>query len=301
MKQLAWGILATGLVSTTVMAQSAVPDSDRTDRFLSTITAQAPAGTVPVAPAAPEPPASSPVTVTVGADFPTLYFFRGLRQEADSALTFQPFVDVGITASDTVSFNVGTWNSLHSGSNSDAYDNAWYESDIYGSATFTAGKWKPGLLFTAYTSPANAYDTVSELAGVLAYDDSASAVPISPKVTVAFELSDATADGGANKGIYLELGGKPSFTAGPVTIGVPLKVGLSLKDYYEDPLTGEDNTFGYFDVGLSAGVPLSFLHGGSWEAHGGVDFYTLGDGLPKLLNADKTERVVGSIGFSVAF
>jgi hypothetical protein len=48
-------------------------------------------------------------------------------------------------------------------------------------------------------------------------------------------------------------------------------------------------------------VPLSFLHGGSWEAHGGVDFYTLGDGLPKLLNADKTERVVGSIGFSVAF
>jgi hypothetical protein len=277
MKQLAWGILATGLVSTTAMAQSATP-------------------------AAAQPPAASPVTVTVGADFPTLYFFRGLRQEADSALTFQPFVDVGVAASNRVSFNVGTWNSLHSGSNSDAYDNAWYESDIYGSATFTAGKWKPGLLFTAYTSPANAYNTVSELAGVLAYDDSASAVPISPKVVVAFELSDAQADGGANKGVYLELGAKPSFKAGShVTIGVPLKVGLSLKDYYEDPLTGEDNTFGYFDVGLSAGVPLSFLRGGSWEAHGGVDVYTLGDGLPKLLNADKTERVVGSIGFSVAF
>jgi hypothetical protein len=299
MKHLAWGILATGFVSTTVMAQGVAPDRDRLDRLTATTVAQAPAGT---APAAVDPPAASPVTVTVGADAPTLYVFRGLRQEADSAFTFQPFVDVGFAASDTVSVNVGTWNSLHSGSNGDAFDNAWYESDIYASATLTAGKWKPGALFTAYTSPANAYDTVSELAGVLAYDDSASAVPFSPKVVVAFELSDATADAGANKGIYLELGAKPSFQAGShVTIGVPLKVGLSLKDYYEDPLTGEDGTFGYFDIGLSAGVPLSFMHNGSWEAHGGVDVYTLGDGLPRLLNDDSRTRVVGSLGFSVAF
>jgi hypothetical protein len=297
MKQLAWGILATGFVSTTVMAQGVAPDRDRVDRLAATRVAQAPA-----APAAAEEPAAPPVTVTVGADAPTLYLFRGLRQEADSAFTFQPFVDVGFAASDAVSVNVGTWNSLHSGSNSDAFDNAWYESDLYASATVTTGKWKPGVLFTAYTSPADAYDTVSELAGVLAYDDSASAVPFSPKVVVAFELSDASADGGANKGVYLELGARPSFAAGHgVTIGVPLKVGLSLKDYYENPVTGDDGTFGYFDIGLSAGVPLSFLHNGSWEAHGGVDVYTLGDGLPRLLNDDARTRVVGSLGLSVSF
>jgi len=53
---------------------------------------------------------------------------------------------------------------------------------------------------------------------------------------------------------------------------VPIKLGLSLHDYYE--LSGDDNPFGYIDGGLLLTVPLS---GGKWNVHGGVDFFGLGD------------------------
>jgi hypothetical protein len=268
MRLIAWGTLA-GMVMT------------------STAWAQQPAAAAPSGPQ---------VAVTAGVDFPTLYFFRGIRQEGDADLTAQPWVDVAISGRSPVSVNVGTWNSLHSGSNKVAGDgNAWYESDLYGQVTFAAGKFKPALLYTAYTSPADVYDTVSELAGVLTYDDSAMPLPLSPKVILAFELSDAQADGGAHKGVYLEAGVKPSFKAAEkLTIGVPLKVGLSLKDYYEGP--DGDSKFGYFDIGVSASVPVS----DRLEVHGGVDLYTFGDTL-KLANLDKRSRAVGSIGLGLTF
>ena len=89
--------------------------------------------------AAPQAPAPKKVTVTAGADFPTLYIFRGIIQEYDANFTMQPFVDVGVAASPTATVNFGSWNSINSGtsgSDNDALDGAWYESDIYGSVTF---------------------------------------------------------------------------------------------------------------------------------------------------------------------
>ena len=62
------------------------------------------------------------------------------------------------------------------------------------------------LLYTSVHQPCRQLHTVHELAGVVAFDDSASAFPVSPKAVLAFELSDGQADGGANKGVYLELG-----------------------------------------------------------------------------------------------
>ena len=57
---------------------------------------------------------------------------------------------------------------------------------------------------------------------------------------------------------------------------VPAKVGLSLKDYYE--LNGVDHTFGFFDVGGLATIPLGLPAGaGAWNLHGGVDVIAMGD------------------------
>ena len=53
---------------------------------------------------APDPPAPKPVTLTVGADFPTAYMFRGIFQE-DKGFIMQPFVDVGIAAAPGVTIN----------------------------------------------------------------------------------------------------------------------------------------------------------------------------------------------------
>jgi hypothetical protein len=245
-------------------------------------------------PAAP----SKPYTLTAGADFPTAYLFRGIFQE-DEGFIMQPFVDFGFDVAEGVTINAGSWNSIHSGpTGSDPFDNAWYETDIYGSVTFSTGKFSPGVLFTSYNSPNNVFNTVNELALVLPYDDSDRPFSLSPKAVLAFELS-GQADGGDNTGIYLELGVRPSFETGtPLTLSVPVKLGLSLKDYYEGP-NGSD-TFGYFTTGASASVALPSSGAVSWEVHGGVDFYWLGDNL-KFLNHDDGYKPIGTIGFTLSY
>ena len=100
------------------------------------------------------------LTVTTGVDFTSAYLFRGIRQHSGGTIA-QPLYDLGIALGHGVSANVGGWNSVHS----TAAAGNWYESDVYGSVTFTAGKLKPGLLYTSYTSPADSFATVQELAG----------------------------------------------------------------------------------------------------------------------------------------
>lgn len=264
--------------------------------------------------AAAQPSADEPdpkrVTLAAGIDAASAYLFRGIFQE-DSGAIVPPFVDVGVSlyegdgALKSITANGGVWNSLHSGPSGSGTDgrSAWYEADYYGSVTFTVGNWKPGALYTSYTSPNDVFGTVHELAGVLAYDDSASAFPLNPKAVLAFEL-DGQADGGLARGTYLELGVRPSLTAVdapryPLALAIPAKVGLSLNDYYEGP-TGS-NTFGFFSLGAVASVPLAFMNGrSSWEAHGGVDVLWLGDNT-RLLNGGDRVKPVGILGVSVSY
>jgi hypothetical protein len=164
---------------------------------------------------------------------------------------------------------------------------------------FTAGKLKPGLLYTSYTSPADSFATVQELAGTLAVDDSKSAFPLSPKIVLAFELGDGQADGGTRKGTYLELGVRPTVKLAPkVTLAIPVKTGLSAHNYYEGP-TGS-NRFGYFDTGLSLSVPVVSGKSGTLEVHGGIDFLWLGDNL-KLLNDNDRFKPISLVGFTYTY
>jgi hypothetical protein len=250
------------------------------------------------------------VTVTAGVDFASAYLFRGIYQE-DRGIVVPPYADLGVTvyqgegALKSVTLNGGVWNSLHSGpSGSGTVDRSpWYEADYYGSATFTIGKWKPGALFTSYTSPNDVFASVHELAGVLAYDDSASPFPLNPKAIVAFELN-GQADGGTAEGTYLELGVRPvvPLTGHPryaLSLAVPVKLGLGLRDYYEGP-TGS-NRFGYFDLGGILSVPLAFMNGHStWDLHGGVDVLWLGDN-PRLLNGGDRVKPVFTVGVGVTY
>jgi hypothetical protein len=280
----AWSVLVIGLMSTTAMAQEPGPSA-----------ATAPSATTQEAAAAPE----KRLTFTAGFDLATAYIFRGIYQE-DHGVIVPPFVDLGISlyeGSGTltgISANVGNWNSMHSGPTG-----KWYEADFYGSVTFSFGKWQPGALFTSYTSPNDTFGTVHELAAVLAYDDSESAFPLSPTATLAFELHNQ-ADGGESKGTYLELGIGPSVPLGssPVSLAIPVKLGLSLNDYYEGP-TG-DKAFGYLSTGLIASVPLKVGGKGSWEAHGGANLVWLGDSM-KLLNDNDRFKPIGTIGISFTY
>jgi hypothetical protein len=133
----------------------------------------------------------------------------------------------------------------------------------------------------------------------VAFDDSASRFPLSPKVILAFELGSGSADGGADKGTYLELGVRPTVKLAPkATLAIPIKTGLGLNKYYEGP-TG-DNRFGFFDTGLQLSVPLVAGKGGALEVHGGFDLLWLGDNL-SLINGDDGFKPVGLVGFTFTY
>jgi len=313
MKTFAVGIVLTGLLATTASAQT-VTGSFGTAAVRRAVAGAFTAATARDAAQTPAAAAARKVTVLAGVDFPSVYFFRGIRQEADPALTAQPYVDLGFAASDTVTINVGLWNSLHTGTSGTGCEcgiSALYETDFYATVTVAAGKVKPGVTFTAYTSPNDVFPAVRELAFFASFDDSDRPVAFSPKVTLATEIggdgsADLGATPGAHRGTYFELAVRPTFTLGTTsaTLAVPARVGLSARNYYEmfhEDGSLTDSTFGFFQVGALVGVPLGEAGGASWEIHGGVDVFTFGNNVLRAYNAgDKAEAVV-SAGISGTF
>ena len=155
----------------------------------------------------------------------------------------------------SVGVNFGVWNSLQTGSSgSDGpTGKLHYEEDFYATlALGFGGGVGLATTYTSYTSPNGMFTTVKEIAFKVSKTHM-----LAPYGLVAFELDDdGQADGGTKKGTYLELGVGPSWPlgGGKATLTVPVKIGLSLKDYYEG-LDG-DSKFGFFDVGALITVPL---------------------------------------------
>jgi len=258
------------------------------------------------------------LTFTGTFDFPSIYFFRGIRQETDPGLTFFPAADLGIalTSGDgaikSSSVNVGLWNSINTGSSGSdgASGRSHYEEDFY--ATLNLGFAKGFSLattFTEYTSPNLSFNSVEELSFKVS-----KAFWLNPYGLIAFELGNAGADGGltelgGNKGVYLELGVGPTwpFAGGKATVTVPVKFGFSLKDYYE--LAGEDTKFGFMDVGGLVTYPLTQVSNkfGSWNIHAGVDFLVFDDdSFTGAINIDKdgeqqSVQPIWSFGIGVSY
>jgi hypothetical protein len=261
------------------------------------------------------------LTFTGGFDLPTVYVFRGIVQEIDPALTMWPYGDIGIALMSgdgglkSLSVNFGVWNSLHTGTSGTGANGGTgrlhYEEDFY--ATLSLG-FGSGITvaptFTAYTSPNFGFNTVKELSFKVSKTHM-----LAPYGILAFELGDeaapnfGTADLGTagadnKKGVYLELGAAPSFPLGgsKVTLAVPVKLGLSLKDYYQ--LDGVDHSFGFFDIGGLVTVPISKIPSsfGSWNLHGSIDLLTFGDTTREYNGVDKDKtRVVGLIGIGLTY
>jgi hypothetical protein len=250
------------------------------------------------------PPA---VVVTGGLDLVNQYNFRGIRQNSEG-VSIWPYVDFGFTpfrgegGLKSVGINVGSWNASHSQINSADFGtgNKWYESDIYATVGFGFSQSALAFTYTSYTSPADLFSHVKELAVKLSYDDSAAlgAGALKPYGLVAFELATEPgryqADAGLEGGRYLELGIAPGVSGSRVSLAIPVKVGLSVGNYYE--LEGVDNKFGFFSVGGLATVPL----GSHFNIHGGAEYQALGD-TTKALNGDDGSQVIGSVGIGFAY
>lgn len=247
--------------------------------------------------------AQAPVTVTGGLDVTNQYNFRGIRQHTEG-VSIWPFVDVAIPAFSgdgglkNVTINLGTWNAL----NSQLDDNKWYESDLYATVGFGFGATALSVNYTSYTSPGDYFSHVKELGLKVAFDDSAALGKgsLKPYAMVAFELGDASADGGTSKGTYLELGVAPGYAGSKASLAIPIKVGLSANDYYEFG-SGEDSTFGYFSVAGIVTVPI----GAHFNIHGGGELQVFGDKLKGINgfgdDGDSAVAPIASIGLGFSF
>jgi hypothetical protein len=259
------------------------------------------------------------LTVTGAVDFLNQYMFRGIRQNSTGFVTW-PAVDLGFAAYSgdgglkAVGINLGTWNSLHSGDTGKDGPSGkmWYESDFYAIVGFGFGGGTSfAATYTAYTSPNSGFTTVKEFMFKLGVDDSAyfGKAAVKPYLIVGQEFDTSAgvgqADGGQFAGTYMELGIAPGYAASKAAIAFPIKVGLSLSDYYENPLTGEDDKFGFFSLAGIVTVPLGgTTNFGSWNLHGGVEYQRLGD-TTAIFNSNedgpKNNQVIGSFGIGFSY
>ena len=267
------------------------------------------------APAAAQSADPNPGALTLSGftDFANAYMFRGIRQEDENLILWPAFdLAVALHSGDgmlkSVGVNIGTWNSLHRGlSGSSGFTGKlWYESDFYASfGVGLAGGVALGATYTAYTSPNGMFTSIKELAVKTSVDMKG----IKPYALIAFELDTAPgvgqADAGANAGTYVEIGATPGYTRPRIGLAIPIKVGLSARDYYELN-TGSaqadyvDHAFGYFSVAGIATVPLGgTTRFGAWNVHGGVEFQKLGETTTDFNQGEDTKVIVsGGIGFT---
>ena len=272
--------------------------------------------------AAPSPdPNPGHVTVTGSFDAVSTYMFRGIRQHS-TGIALWPVFDLGIAlpAGDgslkSAGLNIGSWNSLHTGDTGTdgPTGKLWYESDFYTTVNLgLGGGTSLAATYTAYTSPNNAFTTVKEIAFKLGVDDSPflGRAALKPYALVAFEFDTSAgigqADAGAKAGRYLELGVSPGYPGSRASLVLPVKLGISLANYYElntgtpDAPAFVDNQFGYFSIAGVVAVPLGGVSSyGAWNVHGGIEFQALGD-TTKALNGGDGSRVIGSIGIGFSY
>lgn len=274
---------------------------------------QTPAASTP-APSAPTEPEKSPFSVQLNLDYTTAYFYHGIIQE-DCGLILQPAARVTLNILEKDDWKLdtflGTWNSFHgqktgSRTHSD-FTEYWYESDVIAGATLTYEKFSLTGSYTFLTSPSDAYETVQELDFTAAYDDSAllGAFALHPYALLGVETGADASDGAdSDTGVYLELGIAPGFSFDiaktPVSVSFPVSVGLSLDNYYQDA-AGNDDTFGFAQVGVKASVPLPFgSRYGKWTLNAGVSGLFLGDNTSDY-NAGDDFEVIGTVGVQVNF
>ncbi|HWB20426.1 MAG TPA: hypothetical protein VG711_09020 [Phycisphaerales bacterium] len=257
---------------------------------------------------------ASPFSLQLNLDYTTAYFYHGILQE-DSGLILQPSARLTINLYSEDDFKIdailGTWNSFH-GEKTNAhtdgdFTNYWYESDLIAGFAITKGDFSLTTTYTFLTSPSNAYQTVQELDFTLAYDDSRllGGFAMHPYTLLGIETGADYSDGAdSDKGIYLELGIAPGFSFDigktPIAVSFPASVGLSLHNYYQNT-EGDDDTFGFAQVGAKAAIPLPFGDRfGSWTLNAGVSALFLGDHTAEFNHNDDFE-VIGVVGLQLNF
>lgn len=258
-------------------------------------------------------PNTGAISLDLGVDWVSQYIFRGIQQQ-NSGLILQP--DMRVTAAlydgedllSSLDVYTGIWASVHSDSLPATNANKpWYEVDY--SLGAVAGLGEDFVLDTAFvakTFPSSGA-AVTEVDIALAYDDAQLMADrdlpaLNPYVLVALEMSNTIS--GTQAG-YWEVGIAPSTLLMesedyPVTLSIPVTLGLNLYEYYDE------NLFGYLDVGAVLSMPVTCIpvEYGTWTAKAGINLIYTDEAAQNQtpIEGDQDDlEVVASVGLSMSY
>lgn len=247
------------------------------------------------------------ITGDIGVTFVTEYISRGLVLENQGVIA-QPYLDLyfklyeGTGFINKVQLNLGLWSSIHSHVQPDGSTDTtrnWYEFDYTPGIAITFAKnFTLTTSYFEFDSPASSFDTARSINVNLAYDDTdlLGAFALHPHFTWLAELNAPGFAGLEGHGFYYEIGLAPGHTFGPVTVTIPLTLGLGSHGFYHG------DTYGYFAAGVQLSVPLSFIPEcyGKWTFSGGYTYYNLGDAVADATaTGHNTQHVFqGAIGLT---
>jgi hypothetical protein len=274
----------------------------------------------PAAPAAPAPEAAANtgrVSLSLGADWASAYYFRGIATTQNGGNNVQPYGEIGFRLLENMgpltSLHVspGIWNNWHWGGGllvEPSDPTFWTEADLY--FKMNAVWWEvfsTSVTFTYYTSPNNTFSSYSDVGLGFALSDAKwlGRFALNPSILFAFETTGEALVADGKKGIYMGIGLAPGYTffadsSFPVNISTPMTFGFSLKDYYT--VNGQNQTFGFFSGGPLLTLPLKFIPNtlGNWSLKAGVQFLVLNSNL-KAVNTNDGFVPIGSVGLSLTY
>ena len=263
---------------------------------------------------APEKLNESFITGDIGLNVVSSYYFHGVM-EANHSPSFQPYADIFLKAYEgdgflnKVVFGIGVWESY----NTDAKygrtgkNSAWFEHDVTPSVALSFGKVTITETYQFFSSPNDRFLDSQALNSKLSFDDAdlLGAFALHPSVSLTHEIDgkqaidgrDAANAGPASKhGNYWEAAVAPSYSAGPVTLTLPLVIGIGSQYYYKG------NGYGFFSAGLNVAytLPISKSYG-TWTANAGATYYTLDNKVVGNGHNNANRDVVAQGGLGVAF
>jgi len=278
------------------------------------------------------------IKLRVGGDLSSARFYRGIGQEnqglvlslfADASIVFYEDNSSGIFDFASVDFGISTHHySGPSGGKRANSNEKLVEIDGYGGITvgfmdrwalsaYPRQRVAIGKATPAFDGDVHSFDLI------LRYDDASEAFDwkLSPYFVMSFEYEGQSdliskSDNRNSLSVYFEAGVRPQFELfrwnnRPVHLTVPVTMGLSIRDYYQDPFTKDDDLFGFLEVGLElSGTLLQKGMSGTsrtldirWMA--GLYFLYLGDNAAAISERNGTSgdalNVVGKIGISINY
>ena len=172
-----------------------------------------------------KPPNTGRVSLGLGADWASAYYFRGIANVQNGGSNVQPYAEIGFKLLENAGpltslvITPGIWNNFQYGDEGRLVEPSdprfWFESDLY--AKLSATWWEvftTGVTYTYYTSPNDSFTSYADVGLSFGLNDAKwlGDFALNPSLLFAFETKGEALVSDDNKGIYMGIGLAPGYT-----------------------------------------------------------------------------------------